>query len=63
MNKTILNALKEQVLLDLEGNDELSDAINAAIIRTFEQNGIDTSSDAGFDALNDVATSFYLAHQ
>ena len=63
MNNTILNALKEQVLLDLEGNDEMMDAINAAVIRVFEANSIDVGTDAGFEALNDVATSFYLAHQ
>ena len=63
MNKTILTALKEQVLLDLEGNDELMDTINEAVIRVFETNGIDVGKDIGFEALNDVATSFYLAHQ
>jgi len=63
MNKTILAALKEQVLLDLEANDQLMDAINEAVIRVFETNGIDVSTDTGFEALNDVATSFYLAHQ
>ena len=63
MNKTILNALKEQVLLDLEANDQLMDAINEAVIRVFEANSIDVGTDAGFEALNDVATSFYLAHQ
>ena len=63
MNKTILAALKEQVLLDLEANDQLMDAINEAVIRVFETNGIDVRTDTGFEALNDVATSFYLAHQ
>ena len=63
MNKTIITALKKEVLLDLEGNDALMDAINEAVIRVFEANGIDVGTDAGFEALNDVATSFYLAHQ
>ena len=63
MNKTILKALKEEVLLDLEANDQLMDAINEAVIRVFETNCIDVDTDTGFEALNEVATSFYLAHQ
>lgn len=62
MNEEIKQAIANQALRMIEGDDTVQDVINDALIKAFEQNSINTFTDEGFDALNDIATRFTLIY-
>ena len=60
MTDQTLRTVVSEILLQLEGDERISDIIAEVAIDALSSHGVDTSSDEGFDALMDICSNISL---